>query len=254
MTSSIFYHNVIQASETHLEIEPKFPTLSSLKYPVIFVHGAGSNCTYCISNVGMQSTVTNTIIDDTRRFGFAHDNGGPATWGNLTARDRVTKTFDYIQTKSYVKTGKVFLMFGSMGGIISLNWAAANPTKVAGIMGVIPVINPNDIQTNNWWNYGPEIHAAYGGTYVESVQGSTSNPHTMSAMGKYNGIPMMFFYGLTDDLCRPEFCEEFADRANATGGNVTLIPINDGHTFTTYGTVAQAVNLARIRDFLALYD
>jgi hypothetical protein len=194
------------------------------------------------------------MVDGGGHYGFAHDNGGPATWGNLTARDRMTKMYNYIQTKSYVKKGKVFLMFGSMGGIVSMNWAAANPTKVAGIMGVIPVINPDDIQQYNRWNYGPEIHAAYGGTYVESVQGSTSNPHTMSAMGKFEGIPMMFFYGLTDDLCLPSECEEFAANCNALGGSVNLIPINDGHTFTTYATVAQPSNLGLISDFLKTYN
>jgi dipeptidyl aminopeptidase/acylaminoacyl peptidase len=204
--------------------------------------------------VGKQSTVTNTIVDQGGHVGIAHDNGGPATWGNLTARDRMTKTYNYLQTRPNVKPGKVFLMFGSMGGLISLNWAAANPTKVAGIIGVIPVINPNDIQANNRWNYGPEIHAAYGGTYVESVQGSTSNPRTMANTTKYSGIPMLFFYGLTDDLCLPGETEAFATAANSNGANVTLVGINDGHTFTTYDTVATPTNRQLILNFLATYS
>lgn len=253
MSNSVYALNLVAFGQSHLELTPKFPAATPRR-GVMFVHGAGSTSLYCIAPTGSQSTVTNTIVDRGGHPGIAQDLGGLETWGNNTAREHMDLTYERQQVVQDVKDEKVFLMFGSMGGITSLNWTALDPSKVAGIIGVIPVINPNDIQLNNWWNYGPSIDAAYDGDYQESIYGSTSNPHTMSLTGIYAGIPMLFFYGLTDDLCRPQFCEEFAARANATGGNVTLIPINDGHTFTTYDTVAQPQNLQLILDFLATYN
>lgn len=220
----------------------------------MFVHGAGSTSTYCISPLGSQSTVTNTIVDQGGHVGIAQDLGGLETWGNATARSHMTLTYNHLMANHDVKDEKVFLMFGSMGGITSLNWTAQNASKVAGIIGVIPVINPNDIQLNNRWNYGPSIDAAYGGDYQEATYGSTSNPHTMALTGVYAGIPMLFFYGLTDDLCLPIYCEQFADRANALGGLVTIVGINDGHTFSCYDTVANPTNRQMILDFLAEHN
>lgn len=252
MSSSIYYRNAIRANEGHVEILPKFAP-SVPKRGVMFVHGAGSDSLYCISPTGKQSTVTNSIVD-AGHVGVAQDVGGPATWGNSTAVGAMTTVYNHLIARPGVKDDKVFLMFGSMGGITSLNWAAANPTKVAGIMGVIPVINPNDIKTNNRWNYGPEINAAYGGNYVEATYGANYNPRTMANTSKYAGIPMLFFYGLTDDLCLPGETEGFATAANSNGADVTLVAINDGHTFTTYDTVATSSNLALIQDFLAEHN
>jgi len=242
---SSFAVGTVTASEGALLIRPKIPT-SPARRGVISVHGAGSGATHCIQPYGKQSTQTNAVTDAGFTI-FSGDVGGD-TWGNATGMARMTAAYNYLQGVAGVTPGKVALISGSMGGLISLNWAAANPTLVSAIVSCIPVINPNDIVTNNrallGSNYAPLVNAAYGGAYSESVYGAACNPRTIATTtARLQGIPMLFFYGLTDTLCVPA---EIVAFAASPGMNVTLVPLATGHEEATYS----AVDFPRVAEFL----
>ena len=65
----------------------------------------------------------------------------------------------------------------------------------------------------------------------------------MASAGKLNGIPMLIFYGLSDQLCMP--AEALALKAKL-GANVTLVPLQGGHVIETY----DEVNHDMIVDFI----
>lgn len=230
MTYSIYSVGSVVAGEGSLEI---YPTVTGNRPGVQSVHGAGSDATYCIATDGNQSTLTDLIA----QAGFtaiSGDNGGPAAWGNSIAVQSVNAYTSRLQGMAGVTPGKIALIGSSMGGLTSLNFAAANPSKVSCIVAIIPVINLTDIYTNNRLGFAASILAAYGGGYSEADYGPTRNPLTEASLGKLAGIPMLFFYGLTDALCLPQFTEQFAAYP---GMNVTLVPLPSGHDFTSYGLV-----------------
>jgi len=233
MTATTSYSvGTVVAAEAAVEIRPKYVT-NPAKPGVLYVHGAGSDATYCIVPTASQSTLTNKITRE-GYLGFSGDNGGAATWGNPTSITRLTTAKTHLQTTMGASSSGVVLVSGSMGGLNSLAWAAANPTLVSCIVSVIPVINVTDIVTNNRGGYAASINAAYSGGWSEATYGATHNPSTLAATGVFDNIPMLLFYGLTDTLCLPEHTEAFAA---TVGSNVELVPINDGHTFTTYDLV-----------------
>lgn len=233
------------ANEGTLRITPKYPSPVP-KYPIQYVHGAGSDSTYCISPLGNQDTLTQMIA----AAGFeanSGDNGGPNTWGNTTAIAGVNAHFNQGQAWTSAKTGKVALVSGSMGGLNSMNWAAANKAKVSCIVSVIPVCNVDDIFQNDRGGYKWTINAAYPGGWSQATYGANHNPITLSQTGKLSGIPMLFFYGLTDTLCLPTWPEQMAQQA---GNNITLVPMPSGHDWDSYASVDQP----RIVEFLKQYN
>ncbi len=233
------------AGEGTLVIEPKYRR-PDLRYPVQFVHGAGSDALYCLSPLGNQNTLTQMVAAE-GYSATSGENGGPQTWGNLTSLRGVDAHYARGQTLANVKTGKTALISGSMGGLISMNWAAANRAKVSCIVSVIPVCNVTDIVTNNREGYAQFANSAYAGGWSEATYGAGHNPFTLSQAGKLAGIPMLFFYGLTDKLCTPTWPEQMKQHA---GNNLTLVPLQSGHDYDSYA----AVNQPMIVDFLNTYN
>lgn len=218
-------------TESSVSIHPSTRP-SSARPGVLFVHGAGSNSTYCISPMARQSELTRKVAI-AGYTGFSHDNGGTSTWGNSTAINRLSAGWDYVHSLRDVKAGPVALISASMGGLNSLNFAAANPSKVSCIVSVIPVIDLSDIYNNNRSGYKAGITAAYG-SYSEVTHGQSHNPLTMALSNKYADIPILLFYGLTDSLCLASKTEQFA---SVVGSNVTLVPLSSGHDWDSYNSV-----------------
>lgn len=234
------------ASEGHLELQPKFLP-SPKKNGVAFVHGAGSTALYCLDELGKQGRLTSLVVS-AGYSASSDDNGGTSTWGNSSSTTKLATNVTHLRSRSDVKpASKVALISASMGGIVSLNYALANPTMVSCIVSVIPVINPEDIRANNRSGYAASINSAYGGTYVEATQGATRNPYTYRNNAAIADIPMLLIYGATDTLCLPTYVEAFAAAAPTKR---TLVELASGHDFTSYDNV----NHQQIVDFLNTYN
>jgi pimeloyl-ACP methyl ester carboxylesterase len=237
------YTGILSGGESHIEITPKIRPAAP-QYGVIHLHGASGTAWTALTSLNDGKPHTPAHIARAGYNAIASDAGGPQTWGNQASIDGAERSYQRIQAIPGTKPGKVFLVGSSMGGLTALNWAAANPTKVAGIIMVIPVINVNDVKTNNRGGYASLVNAAHGGTYDEATMGSTKNPRTQAGLGKYAGIPILLFYGLTDAVCIPGEATGFAADV---GSNVTLVPLNSGHDFISY----TLVNNQTIIDFMA---
>lgn len=250
MTATAYTVGTVAPGEACLTIRPAVPR-NVTRPGVLFVHGAGSTATYCIDPYGRQSSLTGAIAQ-AGYVGMSGDHGGVNTWGNSTAMVRLSAAYAFLQGQPGVTPGKVFLISGSMGGLTSLNWAAANPDKVAGIVSVIPVISPGDIVANHrtlaGTDYAPMVNAAYTGGWSDAAYGATSSPRIMAATtAKLRGIPMQLWYGLTDPLCIPAETEAFAA---SPGMTVDLHPLPTGHEQASYS----AVDHQAVIDFLAAHS
>lgn len=237
--------NLFAAGDSGLIVRPKFYANPPLP-GVLNIHGAGGNSVNCQDTIGRQNLLLREVVTQGRVL-VNGDWGGPETWGNDLAMARISMGYNTLQSLYGVKSGKVALLGGSMGGLNALVWAAANPTLVSCIVTVIPVIDLNDVVTGNRGGYGSTASAAYSGGWSQAVYGATHNPLTMASAGRYAQIPILAFYGTADLLCLPSKLLEFAA---AVGSSVTLVPIAGlGHSYDTWS----AMDHDQVAAFLAQY-
>lgn len=168
------------------------------------------------------------------------DLGGSRTWGNDTVISRITSLYDLSQTLPDILPGRVLMVGQSMGNLNQTVWAAANKNKVISLVGIIPVIDVNDIHTIDAGS-SAVIDEAYGGTYVEATQGINHNPMTMATAGKLSDIRMQMWYGDTDTLCRPQRAVAFGQQSGAE-----MHAISGGHAESTVSNV----DLAAVLEFM----
>ena len=239
MLSTNFKSDEVYPGEGVVEITPKFP-FAPVMPGVAFVHGAGSLATYILDSYGRQAVKTLRV--GSRYPAISGDNGGAQTWGNDLSITRLGGYLSALAARPDVNNNYA-LLGDSMGGIVSLNYAAQAAVKPKAIVLTIPVINIEDIRANNRSGYASLINAAYGGNYNEATRGSTKNPYTMRAAAKLRGIPMLIMYGANDQLCLPQFATEFAA---ADAANRQTIALPYGHEEAAYS----AVNHKLVVDFL----
>lgn len=143
--------------------------------------------------VGLNDTALNSVYDTAKgqplidalvNAGYpvlitdlgAGSTGNSPQWGNSVAMARVTANRTYMQATVGAKSGPVIIGGFSMGGLGSLNWAAANPTLVAALFGICPV---TDLQLFRGAGRS-DIDTAYGAVFHNTSVVITSGSGTIS--------------------------------------------------------------------------
>lgn len=200
-------------------------------YACIYVHGAeaGPGCYDWMTASQYRWPVFRNVADTCGLVGVSADIGGNATWGNATVQSRLDAAFNYSQTLPGVKLGKVVLVAQSMGGVSSLVWAKNNASKVACVVGVIPITN----LTHMWSSspYTDAINAAYGGAYSEATYGANFNPVTFAA--SLAGVKGQLWVGATDNWARP--IDALA--VSAAAPTIQTIQVTGDHAESTIGNI-----------------
>lgn len=111
------------------------------KYGVVLCHGSGNPYGYAmLPNQGSVALPVNFALAGIPSV--AGEFGGQA-WGSDTAMTAIDTAVTYMATKLGTPTDKVLLVGGSMGGYTAIRYALTRPTKVAGVIGLIPLTNMN---------------------------------------------------------------------------------------------------------------
>lgn len=127
-------------------------------------------------------------------------DGGGSTWGSDTAISRLAEAVSYLQGPMGALDGKVLLVGVSMGNADAMAYTRANPSKVAGVLSVIPVCDVDDIYQSNRGGCGPAISGAYGG-WSQATHGPAHNPITFAS--QLAGVPVRLYYSTADAVCLP---------------------------------------------------
>lgn len=164
------------------------------------------------------------------------------TFGNDTAQTRVGQLKTFIQgTTAPMKaaSGKVHLIGGSGGATDAINYARANPTLVASMYLIAPLVDVEDFYSN-WLNGGAngatgssgvtqaEINKAYnagvddGGTAYLAAMPS-HNPIRSGNQAALSGIPMKLAYSTDDPFIQVSKVTDYATAVNSAGGSATLV-------------------------------
>lgn len=216
--------------------------------------GTVEGCIYChgrgqlVSNTGTgpgpddpaATPGTFAIIDAIAKAGIpvlVADLGGATTWGITTVQTRIGQLKTYLQGTIGAKTGKIWLVGTSMGGLSALGYAGQNPTLVSAVVGIGPVSDLQDMVTNNRGGWAAEINAQYSGGYSDATYGLTNNPTKMALNGDYGTMPIKLYYGNTDTTVVPATVTTLA---SDVGASCTTVALSGGHAEATWALVPPA--------------
>lgn len=126
--------NVFSGEKDYLYL-PDVPRGAS-KYGVLLIHGAATPDMFAGTSWPGCDAIGARLASEGIPA-LAAEAGGD-TFGNATGMSRMTAMASYLSSVSGCSTSKYHLIGASMGAMMAYTWAAANPTKTASIVGLIP--------------------------------------------------------------------------------------------------------------------
>jgi pimeloyl-ACP methyl ester carboxylesterase len=104
------------------------------------------------------------------------DQGGTTTWSNPLAMASIDAGLTFLGTRTGCNTDRVILVGVSMGSLLALNWARANPEKVEAAALLLPIPNLEHVHDNAGSGIPAAIDAAYAsyGGYAANL--AAKNP------------------------------------------------------------------------------
>lgn len=130
-------------------------TLPVTRRPILSLHGAGGNA------LGDQISPYGETLQVFADSGYPVHAGdyGSSAWrdsvggiwnfGNSDNIAAINAAVTWLGSQPGIKTDKVFLIGGSMGAAAALNYYKSNPTKIAAIALTIPLLDMNDLASND---------------------------------------------------------------------------------------------------------
>jgi pimeloyl-ACP methyl ester carboxylesterase len=137
-------------------------------------------------------------------------------WGNPTSQARVATAKTYVQAAPYsAKAGKVCLYGRSMGGLLAVLYALANPSAVQAMALVHPAVGLIDIHDNNRGGYATEIETAYGGGAGWNAAKASHDALSRTLEYAALGIPTKVWYSPDDPIVVASVVTAWADAIDA---------------------------------------
>lgn len=222
------------AGEKSLQILPKYYKPDHSRMGVLYCFGYGGDAMEprdAVNKAGIYN-----IMDAIANNGnpvLSADLGGNL-WGNDTAISRMDAAANYLQTVMNAAYGPIMIVGESMGHTTAMAWTRVNRSRVAAVVGTIPVCDLNDIYGQV--TYTAPINAAYPPSYNNATQGPTHNPLVMAQAGAFAGLPWRG-YSISDDTVATY--SKVGAMANAIGATATAVtlPGTGGHSFATVGKI-----------------
>lgn len=190
-----------------------FPPSYNMNDPrmgVLYLHGAAGNA----QTINRRDTSPGEydLVHGIVSAGFpvcAIDAGGAFTWGSAAATAAVEAGRAYLQA-SGAKAGKVAVCGTSMGGLTCLAYHRDFAANVACALGVIPVIDLEDVYQNDRGAQGfqTSIGGVWGTVAPASLPAGASPAQNVET---YAGLKLRVYYSTTDGICLPQLTTAFCD-------------------------------------------
>lgn len=163
------------------------------------------------------------------------DLGGTVSWGSAAAQAKISPLVTTARASWGASSGKFSLVGVSMGHTLAVDYAAANPTLVAKVAGILPVTDMEAIRTRNPSGFRAEIDTAWGVVYPAALPaGANPNGHAADLVSAAIGYKA---WGASDDTISTQ--AEQSAFATAAGG--TLVDLGAlGHTEAAIDTIDAA--------------
>lgn len=164
------------------------------------------------------------------------------SWSNANAMTAITSAWTVLKAAfPLMRTDKVCLLGGSMGGGAVARWSQLNPTNTAAVVGLIPAYDTK-YEYDNVAALVTPIETAWGFTGVGNFPSAANN---LANVTPAIGIPILTYYAGNDTTVPSAGVTGYHTAAGGTGGNITNVG-NLGHT----DAAIAAAPISSIRDFL----
>jgi pimeloyl-ACP methyl ester carboxylesterase len=228
--------------ENHVELVPRDYKRDNTKPAVLFLHPHGADAFHLCAPSGSNNAATCKLMNAVAEVlpVFCADLGTSTagttqkdSYGNTNQQARIGDVRTFAQgATGGAKTGKVVLVGVSMGWLMAVNYARNNPTNVAGMVGLIPASDLDDIRNNDRASLRSDIDLAEGVTYPAALP-TGANPATAS----YSGItmpPSTVWYATDDTTVIPSTVTTLAGIIGSTTHSITN---GGGHSNLTISAV-----------------
>lgn len=170
---------------------------------LIYSHGVGQQGALVLVNPAAS-------VDPLTRAGWivgAADLGNSATFSNCGNDDSIAAmTALGVQLANLGCPVPLPVVGFSMGALLALNWARANPTLVSKLFLICPPLDLNDIYVNNKGGYQATVGTAYGVAYPTALPGlATHSPvaYAPADLAVLVQIPMQLWPSDNDPTASP---------------------------------------------------
>lgn len=162
--------------------------------PVIYGHGAGSDAAMLS---GFELPGHQPIVQALTDMGFAVVGASAAqSYGNAAAMTSVTNAVTFARNTLGCSTKPIAMLGTSMGGTTAMTYAYNNPTLVACIVGLIPIIDLAEMVEQDTLGLASAVLAAWSVAALPLPAGA--DPNTAGHRATLAQIPMQHWYA-TDD-------------------------------------------------------
>lgn len=222
------------------------------RYGVVLLHGAGTPTAFAGSTWPNADRLAAAIANAGIPAIAPMDTATPLTAVDLWANDaHMTRVGEAQAALSSLGSSSVkcHLIGLSMGAGAAIRWASQNPTKVASVVGIIPLSNIDYMYQNDISSARAAIGTAWGVSYPAALPGG-SNLATAGAVLATNNIPVRLYYSSVDTLIRSVDVLALATASNGTAYNIDA---TFGHANGTVGSMVthnSGVEFSDLLDFL----
>jgi pimeloyl-ACP methyl ester carboxylesterase len=164
--------------------------------PVVACHGRVDFGSQFFNPIWMRPSVL--ALCEADYVVLSPDLSGQSPWGNDASQTKVGDAKARLQAAAVgAASGKVGLLGISAGALTALNWARANPTLVAAIALICPVVDLAYEHDQNVGGFAAEIETAYGGAAGYASAVATHDP--MQNTASHASGPPIRMWRTTDD-------------------------------------------------------
>lgn len=157
------------------------------------------------------------------------DAGGTNTFGNDASLTSLSTAKTWLQSTGMAASGGIVVLGGSMGSIVALNWARANPSSVLCVEVALPIADVEAVRAADRGGFQSEIETAYTNNAGWQTARPTHNPIEYAA--DISGIPIRLDVSSDDSVGSASEAQDFADEH----GNTTLVVFGAaGHSYTGF--------------------
>lgn len=205
--------------------------------PVVYHHGAQQDPRELISTM---RDVLRPLALDGFPIGCVTSQ---LSWGNSTYRTRAQAIRNWFGT-NFGTTGPSIGIGSSMGAYNQLVDAAFNPSEFAAVVGVIPVVDGEDVRTNNRNGFRASFDTAWSVTYPAALP-THANPAVDTA--SFTSLPIQMWVASDDTLAVTALASTFSTAVGAEYHNLGAL----GHTNAAMQSVDGEAVLDFVRDAVA---
>jgi acetyl esterase/lipase len=213
---------------------------------VIYCHGAGSDALSASDPVG-HAGEWNLVRSLAERYPVVvADLGGPLTFANPTAMARIEDARRYLQGTWGARPGPVIMVGTSMGGLCSLNYAAAHRDRVAGVVGILPLSDLTELYTGHGGAFTPSVAAAWGVSATPPLSTLPVGADPTRKPAPLRGLRYQAWYAGSDTIVLPSTVTRLVSLMGAPA-TATNLGASHGHDEAAIG----AVPVGQVLSFLA---